>query len=171
MKPLTKFDDNYFLKYKEKPVNLYPYSSKQLRIARLYIKKIKRLLKRYDCEFHIRGSTYFKIMGKGEVEIGIYPKSDWNICIDILTQEFSAPENLEKNYARFNDKYENKEVEIIVLDSYEAEVDMKLHKYLKSSPKLLKEYIQIKKDYCFSKREYQRHKNIFLEKVIKQIPD
>jgi GrpB-like predicted nucleotidyltransferase (UPF0157 family) len=174
VKSPTNFTEEYFLKYRETPVKLKPYSSKQEKIAKIYLKRIGDLLNNFDIKLMTRGSTAFKILGKGEVEVGVYPKdSDWLEVVKVLSKEFGEPETVEENYIRFNEIYKEseKEVEIILLKGREAEVDIKLHKYLIENPNLLEEYEEVKKKYCFSKREYQRQKNIFLNKVIGEIPD
>lgn len=171
MKPLDKFPDEYFLKYRQGPLKLHLYNPKQERVANYYIAKLRKLLGK-KVGLMIRGSTAFKILGKGEVEVGIYPKvSHWEGSIALLKRVFGNPENQEQNYLRFNDTYEGKQVEIILLKGYEAEVDIKLHEYLIAHPKLLKEYEDIKIKYCFSKREYQRQKSEFLARVISEIPE
>lgn len=170
MKPLPKVPEEYFLKFRETPVRLKPFSEKQTAIGNTYIKKVRKILKDVEVELAIRGSTAFKIMGKGEVEIGIYPKEEnWGKVISLLSESFGPPENLETNYARFNGTHRNKEVEIIVFKGYEAEVDKAQHKYLLSNLELLGEYIKIKKKYAFSKREYQRQKRKFLDRIVEQI--
>lgn len=172
MKGLNKFSDEYFLKYKEKPVKLKSYNPRQQIVADYYLSKLQNIFKDQKVKLMVRGSTAYKIMGKGEVEVGIYPQErDWNITKELLTVAFGEPENIEEDYMRFNDEYEGIEVEIIVLMGHEADVDIKLHKFLISHRKLLKLYEQIKRKYCFSKREYQRQKNIFLSEIIESIPD
>lgn len=171
MKGLNKFPEEYFLKYKTKPVKLKPYNPKQEEIAQIYLNEIKEVLKGYDVRLKVRGSTSFKILGKGEVEVGIYPKDEeWIGVIEILKEKFGEPENIEEDYVRFNDKYEEIEVEIILLKGHEANADIKLHDYMIANPRLLKEYEEVKKKYCFSKREYQRQKHYFLSRVIEKIP-
>lgn len=172
MKGLNKFPDEYFLKYSEKPVRLKPYDSKQQVIADYYLAKLKEIFKGQDVKLLVRGSTAFKIMGKGEVEVGVYPKAeDWQKTKILLTKAFGEPENIEEGYIRFNDKHDDVEVEIIVLIGHEADVDVKLHKYLINHPETLKEYEEVKKKNCFSKREYQRQKNKFLSEVIERISE
>jgi len=172
MKGLDKYPEEYFLKYKEKPVNIKPYNSSQTSVAMRYIKLLRHILKSTNATFMVRGSTLFKIQGKGDVEVGIYTReSEWETVLKKLEKRFSKPENLEENYARFNDVQDGTEVEIIVLKGHEASVDIKLHKYLLKHKNLLAEYENIKKEYSFSKREYQRQKSRFLSKVILAIPE
>lgn len=174
MKLLNKFSKEYFLKYRETPVKLKDYNPRQKQIADYYVDKLEKILNGVKVKIVIRGSTLFKIYGKGEVEIGVYTdEENWNVVLDKLRAEFNSPEVVEINYARFNSQYseEEKEVEIIVLKNYEAEVDIKLHEYLLTKPKLLQEYVKIKKKSCHSKREYQIQKDNFLNRVIAQIPE
>lgn len=168
LKKPGKFSDKYFLKYKTKPVRLKPYDPKQEEIGKIYLEKVGNALKDFNLKTMIRGSTAFKILGKGEVEIGIYPqKKDWEDVIDKLKTLFGDPLNREEDYVRFNDLYQTTEVEIILLKGKEGEVDIKLHEFLINHPELLKEYVQIKKKYSVSKREYQKQKHYFLTGIIK----
>lgn len=171
MRGLNKFSPSFFDKYRTTPVRIHPYSPKQARIARKIIFRVKEILAGYQIDYLIRGSTAFKIAGKGDVEVGIYPKStDWLTVLRLLEGNFGPPENLETNYARFNSLLEDKEIEIIILRSHEAKVDTCLHRYLPAHPPLLREYEAIKRQYSFSKREYQRAKHTFLSRVIDEIP-
>ncbi len=63
------------------------------------------------------------------------------------------------------------EIEFIVLRGDEAELDHKLHAYLQAHPDVLAQYEQVKRDYAFSRREYQRHKDQFFAGVIAIIPE
>jgi GrpB-like predicted nucleotidyltransferase (UPF0157 family) len=167
---IKRFPPKYFLKYSQKPVEIKPFSRKQEDIARKFYKRVGELLEDFDLKIMIRGSTAFKIAGKGDVEIGIYPnKPDWKSVIDLLKNEFGDPGNVEEDYVRFNDVCEDVEVEVIMLKGEDAKLDVMLHKYLIKNPKLLKEYERIKKKYAFSKREYQIQKNVFLSGVMEKI--
>ena len=127
-------------------------------------------MSKYKVKTLLRGSTAFGIAGKGEIEIGIYPREgDWREIINTLKSHFGQVDNLEENYARFNDKYKSFEIEIILLKGHDAVVDKKLTKYLKSSPKILKEYEKLKRKYSFSKREYMIQKNSFLKKIVHKL--
>lgn len=153
---IKKFPLEYFSKYSEKPVKIKPFSRKQEIVANKYLKRVGKLLKKFDLKMIIRGSTAFKIAGKGDVEIGVYPnESDWKSVIKLLKKEFRDPENVEEDYVRFNDVCGNFEVEMIVLKGEEAKQDILLHEYLLKNPKLLKEYERVKRKYAYSKREYQ----------------
>lgn len=172
MRGLTKFDDSYFLKYRTTPVHIRPFSSKQTRIARFLINQFKDQFKDFQIKYLIRGSTAFKIAGKGEIEVGVYPKtSDWQQVLDKLVKIYGSLENREEHYARVNSTIENLEVEIILLKEHEAEVDIKLHRYLIDHSELLQRYERLKYDNCYSKRQYMIAKNKFLFDVITQIPD
>lgn len=172
MRGLTKFNDSYFLKYRTTPVIIRPFSQKQTRIAKKLISQLKNQLKDYKIKYLIRGSTAFKIAGKGEVEVGVYPRpSDWRSVLDKLVAFYGPLENQEDHYARVNSMIENIEVEIIVLKEHEADVDIRLHHYLLNHLDLLREYEQLKRDNCYSKRQYMIAKNKFLSDMISQIPD
>ena len=173
MRGWDKFNMDYFLKYKEKPVKLRPYNPQQEVVALRYLDEIRELTADFGPKLLIRGSTAFKILGKGDVEVGVYPQEkDWQKVADILTEAYGNPDNVEADYMRFNqESAEQYEVEIILLKGHEAKVDLALTEYLISHPELLRRYEEIKKNSAHSKREYQIQKNNFLTDVIHQIPD
>jgi len=172
MKSAVSFPPEYFLRYKQKPVKIKTFTKRQERVGQLSLKKINKLLKEFDVKVIVRGSTAFKVSGKGDVEIGVYPRAgDWKKIITTLTHFFGRPESKEKNYVRFNFLSKKTEVEIIVLKGREGYVDLKLHEYLLSHPTLLKEYESVKIKYAYSKREYNFRKNEFLRMVEKMIPE
>jgi len=172
MRGLTKFDTAYFEKYKTKPVKIKPFSSKQTLIAKKIISQLKEQLPEFKITYLIRGSTAFKISGKGEVEVGVYPQPmDWNMVIEKLVKIYGPLEQSEDNYGRVNTTIDKVEVEIILLKDHEANVDIKLHRYMMSNPEILKDYEKLKKDNCYSKRQYMIAKNEFLADVIEKIPD
>ncbi|MFH1295337.1 MAG: hypothetical protein ABIH84_02050 [bacterium] len=171
MRGLNKFPPEYFLKYKEKPVKLKPYDPIQEEIGNYYLEKLKKILQDFDVAVLLRGSSLYKIAGKGEVEIGVYPKEvDWVRVVELLKKNFGKPENVEESYVKFNQTYNDVEIEIILLKGHEANVDIKLHEYLLNHRDLLKEYEKVKQKSAYSKREYQIQKNTFLGKVIELIP-
>ena len=170
MRGFTKLPDNYFDKFKDKPVKIVPFNSKSRIIANKYISKIKDVLSDVDVEILHRGSTAFGIAGKGDIEIGIYPSSnDWDKVINKLKKHFGKVNNLEDNYARFNDIFVGFEIEVILMKGFDAKVDKKLTKYLINSPKILEEYEKLKYKYSSSKKEYMIQKNKFLESIVKKL--
>lgn len=170
MRGFTELPKGYFDKYSDKPVKIVKFNPKSSLVADKYIKKIKSLLKNFKVEILLRGSTAFGIAGKGEIEVGVYPtEEDWGEVIKTLKTYFGKVDNLEENYARFNDFYDGFEIEVILLKGHDAIIDKKLTEYLKSSPKVLKQYEGLKYKYSYSKREYMIQKNSFLEEIVKRL--
>lgn len=173
MKQLPKFSENYWLKFSNDPVDIKPFDPKSIQIAKDYIHHLQIILKDFPIE-HIyhRGSTYLSISGKGDIEIGIIPKaSHWFQTIITLANHYQAIGNLDKDYCRFNDRFQKFDIEIILLRGYPAMLDRKLHNFLLEHTKLLTEYGNIKRKYSFSKRQYNINKDMFFRKVIKMIPE
>ena len=54
---------------------------------------------------------------------------------------------------------------------YTGKINKAVHQYLAENPALCDEYVAVKRQYCFSKREYQRHKDQFFAKIVRQIPE
>lgn len=170
MRGFTKLPKGYFDKYSDKPVKIVKFNPKSRVVAENYIKKIELLLKDFKVELLLRGSTAYGIDGKGEIEIGVYPKEeDWGEVIKTLTAHFGKVDNLEENYARFNDIFDGSEIEVILLKGHDAQVDKKLTNYLICSPEVLREYEKLKYKYAYSKREYMLQKNEFLEGIVKKL--
>lgn len=128
MKQLPQFSQRYFNKFSTKPVLLIPHDPKSKGIAEEYIDKLNNLIRNTfpDVEIVHRGSTAFGIIGKGDVELGLYvSQKDWYEVIIILINHYKGIGNLEKNYARFNDKYKGYEIEIILFSGYGVIFDKK----------------------------------------------
>lgn len=162
--------DDYFDKFSDKPVKIVRFNPKSRIVAGKYIKKIRSLLKNFEIEILHRGSTAFGIVGKGEIEVGVYLlEKDWEEVVETLKTHFGKVDNLEDNYARFNDFFDGFEIEIILLKGSDAVVDKKLNEYLKNSPEILKVYENLKNKYSYSKKEYMIQKNKFLEEIVKNL--
>lgn len=171
MRGLARLPRKYFNKFSDKPVKIKPFDPNSQKIAREYIQVLRKLLGDLDLEFIHRGSTAFGIAGKGDIEIGVYPRqSDWDRVLKKLTQKYGEAGNVENNYARFNDLYNGQEIEVIVMKGHEAEVDRELTNFLIIRPDLLKEYEKLKFKYAFSKKEYMIQKDKFLNRVVGMIP-
>ena len=57
----------------------------------------------------------------------------WGKVINALKTHLGTVDNLEENYARFNDTYEGFEIEVILLRGHDAVVDKKLTECLINS--------------------------------------
>ena len=170
MRGLTKLPDSYFAKFTNKQVRLYPFNPKSRVVAKKYILKLERLLSEFNLEIIHRGSTAFGIAGKGEIEIGVYPKTkDWTLVLKCLTKFIGKLDNLETNYARFNDRFQDFEVEIIVLKGSDAKIDRQLTEYLKSNSEVLNQYEKMKYQFAYSKKEYMIAKDKFFRKLVSKL--
>lgn len=172
MKGTIDLSDDYFLKYKDKPVRIIPFDPKTKNTGLVLVKEIEELLNGSECIVILRGSTLYEISGKGDIEIGIYTlKENWKKVFQILELKFGDAEVIEAEYARFNFEENKREFEIMMFAGRSAYVDMKLTHYLWKHRELLKEYEEIKKKYSYSKRDYNREKNRFLRRVEREIPE
>lgn len=173
MKQLPSFSEAYFNKFSTKPVVLKSYDPQSPIIAHEYITQLKKLLQQFPkVEIVHRGSTLFGILGKGDIEMGLYiPEDQWFDVLILLINYYKEIGNLEKDYARFNDEYKGYEIEVILFTGYNALVDKRVTEYMKNNTDLLKKYEYVKRKYAYSKREYQIQKDKFFRKVIEDIPD
>ncbi len=158
---------NEYIRFSEEPVKIKPFDTAVRRFAEQYLMKLNKLFPGRNIKIQLRGSTAYGISGKGDIEYGLYPSAaDWDETLQMLKSHFGDPENLEPDYVRFNSLETDQEIEIIVMRGRQAEIDQRLQSYLLSHRTVLKEYEQIKAKFAFSKREYQKQKDIFFEKVI-----
>jgi len=172
MKGTINLPDEYFLKYKDRPVKLIPFDPKTKKIGLKMVDNIKEMLGEFPCEVLLRGSTLYEISGKGDIEIGIYvDKKEWENVFEILKEKFGEPGVVEEEYVRFNLDSSGQEFEIMMFTGRGGLVDKKLTEYLKERPELLREYEEVKKKYTYSKIDYNREKNRFLRRVEAEIPE
>lgn len=172
MRGVSPLSDSYFDKFKDKKVKIKPFDPRTKLVAKKYIETLRKILDDLDVEIVHKGSTAMGIAGKGEIEVGIYPKvGDWEKVVQLLTDHYGKIGNQEEDYVRFNDIYDGIEIEVILMRGRDAEIDKKLFEYLISNPQILKEYEDLKYEYCYSKRKYMKQKDKFFRKVIETIPD
>jgi hypothetical protein len=170
MRGLPQIPKEYFDKFKDKKVNITSWDPKSKNVALRYVSKLKHILKDVNAEIIHKGSTAYQIAGKGEIEIGVYPnEADWEETMKLLEENIGEVNNLENNYARFNDNYEGFEIEVILMKGYDAVVDKKLTEFLMNSKQLLEEYKKLKYKYSYSKKDYMIAKDKFFRKVISKI--
>lgn len=173
MHQLPPFPDKYWLRFSETPVTVLPFDPKSLTVAQKYIQKLEPLFGPNQVQkIYHRGSTALQIAGKGDIEIGIIPAVDsWYETIVQLSQHYKGIGNLDDDYCRFNDFFVGAEIEIILMRGYTAQLDGKLHQYLRSHLEWLTQYEEVKRQNAFSKREYNRQKDLFFRQVIEEIPE
>lgn len=173
MKPLTKFSDEYFDKYSDTPVKVKPFDPKKKELGLRLLAELKCLLASFPAtEEYLTGSTALEIAGKGDLEFGIFPsEKDWDGVRAVLTDRFGPEANIEEEFIRVIWKYEKEEIDVSMLRGHEGAVILATTQYLLEHPELRQEYEQIKYQYAYSKKEYQREKNRFFQKVAEIIPE
>lgn len=171
MKPLNKFPKEFWDKYEEKPVKLIPYSDDMKSLADKYLQELETLLSGQEVVFEIIGSVAYKIPAS-DVEIAVYTtEENWVDILNILKNKYGNPINLDNEFARFKIRGEIYKFSIHIYCGYEGEVSKKMTEFMISNPSLIEDYKNLKEKYCFSQKEYQYQKNVFLEKVTEQIPN
>lgn len=165
-----KYTEKFFQKIPDVPVDIKPFEPETKQIAQRYKKLLDRLLARFGLTAQIRGSVGLEIAGKGEIDLRIFvPDKRWFDVTLHLINYYRRVENLEEEYIRFIDFYEECEIEIGLVCGQTALVEKKLFKYLKNHLDILKNYVEIKRKYAFSKREYARQKHKFFKSVISKL--
>ncbi len=173
MKPLKTYDDEYFFKFKNKPVELKPFDPDTKVLANQYLSILNKELEHYAVKAVLTGSTQYEISGRGEIELVIYVKEDraWPELIKYFTSHHKGVGNLDNAYARFNSVYLENNIEIILKRGYTAKVGIALENYLLTHPEELIRYQHLKNKFSKSKRDYYREKNRFFEVIIESIPE
>lgn len=169
MKPLPPEDYSHF---KTKPVPFEPWNPYTKTVAGKMLEELQGKLISLEVEIIHMGSTALGIAGKNEVELYVYPAPEtWDKAHSILTRAYGEPGHTSPDFMRFNTEYDGVEIEIMQMRGYIGRLNKAVYQYLSENPALCQEYVEVKRQYCHSKREYQRHKDLFFEKMIQQIPD
>lgn len=158
----------YYLRYDETPVKQLPHDPLTKKIAGQTILSLKKLIGQNTEVLHM-GSSALEIAGKNDIEIYIYSK-DWEGDKKILARKYGWPGYSEDEFIRFNDTVGNFELEIIMVRGYVGDLIKSVHKYFLGHPEARRSYEKIKQKYSHSKREYQRHKDKFFEKIVENLP-
>ena len=170
MKGIPRFPKRYFERYRTSPLELKPYLSRQKEIGTKIVNEIINIVDDPKTEIVLRGSTLYKISGKGDIDIGIYatPKR-WQMGLDKLLAFYGEARVIEKTFAAFNLECNGFPIEISLMKGHQIKVDKALTTYLLNNPKSLAEYENLKKQYCFSKREYLIQRDKFFRSIINSL--
>ncbi len=169
MKGLPKKD---FSQFRTTPLEMKPFSPKTALFAQKYINKINKVIKDTNTIVKLRGSTAFKILGKGDIDIAVYTSNkNYRTTLEQLIHFFDQPTATGKDFAAFQFEDHKYEIEVSIMKGYEVKVDLKLTDFLLNNPKMLNEYELLKKKYCYSKREYVVQRDRFMRKIIKNLND
>ena len=164
---MKKLVREYFGRYGNEPVKIKPFDPVSKMIARHFLERLSPMLSGLKVELAHRGSTYFGIVGKGEIEVGVYPAARELIrVVDRLEKYFGPPGNREREYARFNTQFENRKIEIIVMGVVTGQEDRLIHEFLPTRPDLLKEYELLKRKYSSNRQDYLYQKHCFFYRVL-----
>ena len=169
MKPLLPIDYN---RYTTNPVPHEAWNPYTKTIASTMTAEIKSKLGELEFEIVHMGSTALELAGKNEIELYVYPAPQaWDEVFRILTSAYGEPGYTSPEFIRFNSELEGFELEIMQMRGYVGKLNKAIYRYLSENPELCQEYVEVKRKYCVSKREYQRHKDQFFEKLTRQIPE
>lgn len=158
--------------YKTNPVPHEPWNPYTKTIASKMMAELRNRLEGLEFEIIHMGSTALELAGKNEVEMYIYPAPQaWDEALRILTSAYGEPGYTSPEFIRFNSDLEGFEIEIMQMRGYVGKLNKAVYRYLSEHPDLCAEYVEVKRKYCFSKWEYQRHKDQFFKKLVRQIPE
>lgn len=169
MEPLAPDDYN---RYSTKPVPFDPWDPKTKIVAANMLANLEQILSGLEVELLHMGSTALGIAGKNEVEVYVYPAQGlWETVTQTLTNTYGEPGHRDKDFIRYDTTMDGYPIELIQVRGYSGKVNKAVFRYLAAHPDLCEEYVAIKKQYRFSKREYMIHKEQFFQKLTRQIPD
>ncbi len=164
------FTEKDILRIPEDPVYLKPFDPKQKQVAQRYKKKLDRILAPFGLKTYIKGSTALEIEGKGDIDLRIFvPDNKWLIVIKNLINYFRRVETLKEEYVRFIDFYQDMEVEVGLVRGKRAKIENRISTFLKTHPKIIEKYVELKRKYAHSQREYIRQKDKFFQTIWKPI--
>jgi GrpB-like predicted nucleotidyltransferase (UPF0157 family) len=172
MKPITEFTKDQFAKFAPTPVKLKPFDPRNRLIAKEYIRDLDRTLAEWNIQAKIMGSTAYGIAGKGAIEVGLFLHGyNWEPVLGKLEEVYGQMEVKDRDYAQFHDEFQNYDIKVMLFKGHAAKVNRKLHDFFLNHPQVVKQYEDLKKRFSYSRRDYQREKQEFLNDIIEDLPE
>lgn len=169
MKPFAPDDYSH---YRTTPVAHQTWNPQTKVVAVNLLAQLRNQLAGLEPELLHMGSTALEIAGKNDIELYVYPPPAlWDETAQRLTGVYGEPGHREVEFIRFDAQVAGFEIEIIQLRGYMGRINKAVYKYLSENPALCTQYVSVKKNYSFSKREYQKHKDLFFAEIVRQIPE
>jgi hypothetical protein len=169
MKPFEPDDYDH---YSTKPVPCDPWDPYTKAVARQLLADLEQTLEGLDVELRHMGSTALEIPGKNEVEVYVFPASGfWDRVTETLTGKYGEPGYHDTEFIRYDTKLEGYDIELIQVRGYTGKLNRAVYQHLSENPAVCDDYVVVKRQYRFSKREYQRHKDQFFATIVRQIPE
>jgi GrpB-like predicted nucleotidyltransferase (UPF0157 family) len=170
MRVAVEFSKKYFDQFRITPLKLVPFDPRTKIIANRWISELQEAINDPNVEIVHRGSTLFGICGKGDIDIAIYVSlKQWAHVLERLKVIYGVPAATGRDFAAFNLEEEKYQIEISLMKGYQIKVDKALTKFFLTNKDALKEYENLKKKYCFSKREYLIQRDKYLREIIHQL--
>ena len=171
MKPLD-LNDQDLARMSTKPVHLKPFDPQTKATALELMAVLDEQVAAWGLRSVLHGSTALEIEGKGEIEVAFYlDDGNWEAVKAHLCQIYGDPWSEEANFVIINAEYKGIDVEIILLRGYDAVVNRALMDHLYNHPGVCAEYVELKRKYAFSRREYYQQKNRFFRRIIESLPE
>ena len=162
-------EEDPFARFSEVPVRIVPYDPASLALYEAYSERLRDLIGTDAC-IELRGSTALGLPGKGELDINIIADGAeaFGQVREILIEAYGPPGSDEADFLRFNDRAGDTEIEILVKvrDSEGERAERAFMDYLKAHPEACGRYVEIKRKYAFSRREYYRQKDRFYREIL-----
>ena len=165
-------DDSYFERFSDTtPAELVPYDPAVEELAQRYVTHLRRWIGEGP-EIEHRGATALRMIGKGEIDLYVRVEaSQFLPVLRALQATLGPPGSLEPHRARFNDAFEQVEIEVMLVqaDHPEERAGQLFFQYMQAHPALIAEYAQVKQRYApVSRREYYRQKYRFIRSVVER---
>ena len=169
MKPLKP---DHYERYSTKPVPFDPWDPQTKVVAGQLLADLEQILDGLNVELRHMGSTALEIPGKNEVEVYVFPAVGfWDRVTETLSGKYGEPGYRDTDFIRYDTQLDGCAIELIQVRGEIGKINRAVYKYLAANPSVCDEYIGVKRQYCFSKREYQKHKDQFFEQLVRQIPE
>jgi len=162
---LTRDERDYLAKISVyRKVIISPFDLKAKETGNLLVLRISKEFSNLKVLF--MGATALGIAGQNDLDIYVLAKSrDFSKHLPKLKQLFGNPKNIHKTFVEWNFTENGYPVELYLTEPPERQI--KVHKILKSSEKLLKEYEDLKLKYNGkSFRDYQKAKYEFYHTIL-----
>ena len=142
-----------------------PFDSKAKEVGDSIIRKIKSNLTNIEILF--MGATALEIAGQNDIDIYLLSKpKDFDKHLPALEKLFGKPKHAHKTFIEWSFTENNYPVELYLTEPPERQI--RVFEILKSNPRLLKEYEELKLEFNNqSFRDYQRAKYEFYNRILK----
>lgn len=162
--------EEYYSRFTDKPVEIRPFAAESKRQSSHYLRGLNDVLAPFGACADLHGSVELEIAGKGEWEFAVWLGDErWYGVLVRLINHFGSIYELTDEFALFNDSYDGKPVEVILMRGETARQNQAVMHYWRTHPEALKDYERGKYRHAHSKREYYRWKDNLIADILESL--